>query len=235
MISVPWRKLAQCPRPPLGPPPPHLLQASGAGPSCTQPTRMPEWIDKDDERFGKDKAKRVIRCDRCGEWFRGNNVGAFLHTHKLSVRMRLNAWRARRWDATWYCVDCHRENDESVEDVKNRLGMTNRMSAKTWYTREGGARHRCSGGCHKPSGASGSSQRPIAPQSALKGHHERCQQCGHPRDLRDTWNVRCQWCAGWTCSQACLEDHHADCSSRRPGRAANEDPTVRHLQCGGDR
>ena len=68
-----------------------------------------------------------------------------------------------------------------------------------------------------------------------KGHHERCQQCGHPRDLRDTWNVRCQWCAGWTCSQACLEDHHADCSSRRPGRAANEDPTGRHLRCGGDR
>ena len=110
-----------------------LLQASGTGPSPTQPTRMPEWIDKDDGRFGKEKTKSVTRCDRCRKWFRGNNVGAFLHTHKPSPHMRLKAWRARRWDATWYCVDCHRENDESEEEVKKRLGMTQRMLAKALY------------------------------------------------------------------------------------------------------
>jgi len=61
-------------------------------------------------------------------------VGEFLHTHKPPpLHMRLVARRARRWDATWYCVDCHRENDESEEEVEKRLGMTKRMSANMSY------------------------------------------------------------------------------------------------------
>ena len=92
------------------------------------------WIDKVDGRFCKENAKRVTRCDRCRRWFRGNDVGAFLHTHKPPpLHMRLVARRARRWDATWYCVDCQRENDESEEEVEKRLGMTKRMSAKMSY------------------------------------------------------------------------------------------------------
>ena len=91
---------------------------------------MPECIDKDDGRFGKEKTKRVTRCDRCRKWLRGNNEGAFLHTHKPQTHMRLEAWRVGHWGATWYCVECHRENHESEEGVKNRLGMTQRMYAK---------------------------------------------------------------------------------------------------------
>ena len=47
--------------------------------------------------------------------------------------MRLEEWRTCRWDASWYCVECHRRNDESEEEVKRRLGMTERMRLRALY------------------------------------------------------------------------------------------------------
>ena len=51
----------------------------------------------------------------------------------FKTHMRLEEWRTCRWDASWYCVECHRRNDESEEEVKRRLGMTERMRLRALY------------------------------------------------------------------------------------------------------
>ncbi len=100
---------------------------------------LPAEVDRHDTRFSKEKARRRSCCDLCGKWCEGNNVGAFLHSaDHIPASARQGAWRKDayedgRWDATWYCLGCHCQGNETEQCVMRRLGMTRRMQSKSWY------------------------------------------------------------------------------------------------------
>ena len=102
-------------------------------------SHRPSVLHQHDTRFTKEKARRRIRCDDCQAWCEGNNVGAFVHdADHIPYAARQGAWREAaykqgRWDATWYCLECHRKGRESEGDVMLRLGMTYRMQRKARY------------------------------------------------------------------------------------------------------
>ena len=55
--------------------------SASTGPANPPTPRRPASIM--DTRFEKRRERRTIRCDRCWEWKRGNNAGAFCDRHQM--------------------------------------------------------------------------------------------------------------------------------------------------------
>ena len=155
---------------------------------------LPRELHPDDTRFGKEKALRQICCDGCGDWFHGDNVGAFLVSPTVLVIRRKAAWQAGYWDATWYCLACHRRPRETDDDVMARKGFTDRMQKKARYAKEGKTNlAACSEGSCLPTRPVFSAVRPPGGEGMWRSrqqerrHQEefRQQERRHQKELRE--------------------------------------------------
>ena len=111
-------------------PPPSLAAPPATGRAA------PRWpMEIVDSRFEKERCARAICCDECGEWYRGNTVGAFWHTRGMpAAEFRRAAWERGEWDASWYCIECCAEYWEcSEKEVLEYLGFSKRQSQKDQF------------------------------------------------------------------------------------------------------
>ena len=103
--------------------------------------RVPQ--DVRDTRFLKRRTERLICCDRCKGWYRGNMVGAFFDKWRMPrAEGRREAWLFGAWDASWFCFKCYEALWEcSSDDVEKVLGFKDRNLRRKPY-QYGHRRHR---------------------------------------------------------------------------------------------